>query len=449
MNVILKNIVTTLDAFDIYSIFKNEKNVILLDSGMDYENLGKYSYIGVNPFLVLKGRNNKCSLNDEECLCDVFDKLSELLNRYKIENTTRIPFVGGCIGYFSYDFSLEIESIASKSKEDIILPHYYFVFYDNLIIIDNECDKTYISACGILKDYDESIALLEKKITEQKPEEYKDIKNSKKRMTSNFTKDNYIKAVTKVKEYIRSGDIYIANLTQRFETETDKESYEIYRDLRYINPAPFGAFMRLDDFDVISSSPERLLKITDRLVETRPIKGTRPRGSNALEDDCCRNELISSEKDKAELLMIVDLERNDLSKVCKPHSVKVTELFKLEEYSTVFHLVSTVVGKLKDHVDAVQCLKAVFPGGSITGTPKIRAMEIIDEIEGLRRSLYTGCIGYFSFNGNADFNIIIRTIIKIRNEVYFGVGGGITWDSDEEAEYQETLDKAKALMEVI
>jgi len=231
--------------------------------------------------------------------------------------------------------------------------------------------------------------------------------------------------------------------------ETSKSSYEIYKDLRHINPAPFAAFMKLDGFDIISSSPERFMKIRDGRVETRPIKGTRPRGNTFEEDEKNKLELMNSEKDKAELLMIVDLQRNDLSKVCKPHSVKVSELFKLEEYSTVFHLVSSVEGTLKDEVDSIECIKQCFPGGSITGTPKIRAMEIIDELEGIKRNIYTGSIGYFGFDGNADFNIVIRTIVKVDNKVYFGVGGGITWDSDEEAEYDETLDKAKALIRVI
>jgi para-aminobenzoate synthetase component 1 len=207
--------------------------------------------------------------------------------------------------------------------------------------------------------------------------------------------------------------------------------------------------LRFGDIDIISSSPERFLKITNKIVETRPIKGTRPRGRTLKEDNSYKEELINSEKDKAELLMIVDLERNDLSRVCKPGTVKVTELFKLEEYSTVFHLVSTVRGELKDEIDGVECMRFCFPGGSITGTPKIRAMEIIDELEGIKRGLYTGSIGYFSFDGNVDFNIIIRTMVKIKDKVYIGVGGGITWESREADEYQETLDKAKALLKVL
>lgn len=449
MEIFLKEIATKLDPFDIYSAFKDEKNISFLDSAMDPDNLGRYSFIGVKPFLVLKGRKDECYINNVKYNCGVFDKLSEILSENRIKNNTGIPFIGGCIGYLSYDLGIILEDIKANSDEDILLPHYYFIFYDNLIIFDNKLGKKYISACGILNIPDKSIEDLENIILKQKRLESGYIKTGTASITSNFTKDSYVKTVGKVREYIRNGDIYIANLSQRFTAKTNKDSYDIYRDLRKINPAPFAALMRLEGFDIISSSPERFLMIRDGYIETRPIKGTRPRGKDEEEDLHYRNELLNSEKDKAELLMIVDLERNDLSKVCKAHSVKVTELFRLEEYSTVFHLVSTVVGKLKDDADAVHCLKKCFPGGSITGTPKIRAMEIIDELETLKRSLYTGSIGYFSFDGNADFNIIIRTIIKKEDNVYFGVGAGITWDSNEEAEYQETLEKAKALMRVI
>ena len=207
--------------------------------------------------------------------------------------------------------------------------------------------------------------------------------------------------------------------------------------------------MNFEDFNIICSSPERFLSIKNRRVETRPIKGTMPRGINEAEDLKNKNILINSEKDKSELLMVVDLERNDLSKVCKPNSVKVTELFKLEEYSTVFHLVATVVGQLKEGISPLDCIKACFPGGSITGTPKIRSMEIIEQLEPVRRNIYTGALGYMGFDGNVDLNIIIRTILIKDNKAYFGVGGGITWDSNEECEYDETLDKARALMRAL
>jgi para-aminobenzoate synthetase component 1 len=258
-----------------------------------------------------------------------------------------------------------------------------------------------------------------------------------------------LNSIDKIKKYIENGDIYIANLTQNFFCETDKNPYEIYKHLRYINPAPFAAFLNVENFSIISSSPERFLKIENGLVETRPIKGTRPRGKNSSEDLKNAKELIESEKDKSELLMIVDLERNDLSKVCRADSVKVTELFKLEKYSTVFHLVSTVTGKLKKEFTSVDCLKSCFPGGSITGAPKIRAMEIIEELEPTRRNIYTGAIGYLGFDGNMDLNIAIRTIVMKGKNAYFGVGGGITWESINEDEYEETLDKARALMKCL
>lgn len=275
------------------------------------------------------------------------------------------------------------------------------------------------------------------------------VEGIKKEFVSNFNKIDYKSAITKLKNYIISGDVYIANMTQRFYTESTEDSFEIYKKLRSINKAPFSAYMNFNDFQNNKLFAWKISWSNNRKVVTRPIKGTRPRGQTKEEDIKNSLELLNSEKDKAELLMVVDLERNDLSKVCKHHSVKVTELFKLETYATVFHLVSTVEGELKDEVSAIKCIKECFPGGSITGTPKIRAMEIIEELEALKRNIYTGSIGYFDFRGNADFNIAIRTIIKKDNKAYFGVGGGITYDSNEEDEYNETLDKAKALMRVL
>lgn len=448
MTIVLKEIRTDLDAFDIYTIFKDDNNIIFLDSSLR-NNLGCYSFIGVNPFSVLKGRHSNCNLDGREFDCDVFDKLNELLRTYHAENHTALPMIGGCLGYFSYDLGLDLETIGAHSAEDVQIPHYYFVFYDNLIIFDHELQKTYVSACGILSEANSSIERIEALISTAGKVKYEEVRNDLAPFQSNFTKENYIAALKRMKEYIYAGDIYIANMTQRLYCTTERDTYSIYRDLRKINPAPFASLMHFHEFDVISSSPERFLKIRNRKVETRPIKGTRPRGATPEEDAKNREALASSEKDKAELLMIVDLERNDLSKVCKPHSVKVTGLYGIEEYSTVFHLVSTIIGELKESTDAVQCMKSCFPGGSITGTPKIRAMQIIDELEGLKRSLYTGCIGYFSFDGNADFNIVIRTIVKKDGQAYLGVGGGITCDSDEDAEYQECLDKAKALLRVL
>ena len=352
------------------------------------------------------------------------------------------------MGYFSYDIGRVIEDMPKSAKDDVCIPDSYFLFYDNVIIFDLRNQKTYITALGIKEEAEKSIDNIYERI------KYKDInlnisldKNTE--FTSNFSREEYINSVKKVKEYIKEGHTYIANLTQRFSCDFNSDPFDTYISLRSINKAPFSCYLNLEGFQIISSSPERFLKVFNNKVETGPIKGTRPRGKDKLEDEKNKKELLNSEKDKSELLMIVDLERNDLSKVCKPFSVKVTELFKLEEYATVFHLVSTVIGELNEDVSSVKCIRECFPGGSITGAPKIRSMEIIEELEDLRRGIYTGAIGYFDLRGNCDFNIVIRTILAKDNKAYFGVGGGITIESEEEMEYEETLDKAKALMRVL
>ena len=433
---------------EIYNVFKNEKDTILLDSSKEDENLSKFSFIGLNPFMTFEARKNKAFVDGKEVDGDPFEVLDDLIKKYKVSEDifSSIPLLSGAIGYISYDICRILENIPNNSKEDFNISDMKFIFYNNIIIFDLKNNKQYITS---LNGIDEEINLIEYKINEALYLKEEVVKENSKNFISNFNKEDYKSAITKLKDYIVSGDVYIANMTQRFYTENTEDSFEIYKKLRSINKAPFSAFMNFEDFQIISSSPERFLEINNRKVITRPIKGTRPRGKNKEEDIKNSLELLNSEKDKAELLMVVDLERNDLSKVCKPHSVKVTELFKLETYATVFHLVSTVEGILKDDVSAIKCIKECFPGGSITGTPKIRAMEIIEELEGLKRNIYTGSIGYFDFRGNADFNIAIRTIVKKDNKAYFGVGGGITYDSIEEDEYNETLDKAKALMRVL
>ena len=254
-------------------------------------------------------------------------------------------------------------------------------------------------------------------------------------------------AIRHIKDYISAGDVYQVNLSQRIEAHLDIPPYELYKILRSVNPAPFSCFLNFDDVAIISSSPERFLNVHARHVQTRPIKGTRPRGKDAKTDEIMKQALLSSPKDDAELTMIIDLERNDLGRVCDYGSVKVTERKVLETYPTVYHLVSTIEGDLHERYDLMDLLKATFPGGSITGAPKIRAMQIIDELEPTQRSVYTGAIGYIGFNGDADLNIAIRTFITKDKMVYFQVGSGIVADSNEEEEYEETMLKAKALID--
>jgi para-aminobenzoate synthetase component 1 len=268
-------------------------------------------------------------------------------------------------------------------------------------------------------------------------------------LKSNFTKEDYILAIKKAKEYIRKGDIYQVNLSQQFYTRTDLSGFEIYKCLRKLSPSYFSAYFDAGDYQILSSSPESFLRLEGDLVTTRPMKGTRPRSQNKVKDIRLKKDLLGSPKDKAELIMIVDLERNDLGRVCSYDSIKVATLRQLEEYNTVFQTTATVCGRLHKDKDRIDLIRACFPGGSITGCPKIRAMEIIEELEPSRRSIYTGSLGYLSFSGNMDLNILIRTILKKGNNLYFSVGGGIVADSEPEEEYRETLVKARAMMEAI
>ena len=301
-------------------------------------------------------------------------------------------------------------------------------------IIKNYKNKKTAYTKKIIKNYKNKKATYTKKI----------VKNYKNKKTT------YTKKIRKIKDYIRKGHIYVMNMTRQLTIKSSRMPYSVFKNLQENNPAPFSGYMNYGDFEIISASPERFIKVDkERNIETRPIKGTRKRGSTPEEDEALRKELEDSEKDKSELLMITDLERNDLNKICVPGSVKVTELFQIETYATVFHLISNVRGHLQDDIDLTDILKALFPGGSITGAPKVRAMEIIDELEEQRRGLYTGIIGYVSLDGSCEFNIVIRSAVHEKENYHIGVGGGITYESDAAFEYEETVQKARALVHAI
>ncbi|SNT03197.1 aminodeoxychorismate synthase, subunit I [Anaerovirgula multivorans] len=452
----IEQINTKLNSFQLYSIFKEEPYSFFLDSGMDHEKLGKYSFIGFDPHLVFKSKDHRIDMIEDGVektyYGNPFESLKEIYKKYKIEYKSELPFIGGFVGYLSYDLCHHIEKLPRTAIDDVKIPDCFLGLYDGVIIIDHKNNATYVAALGIKE---EAVKVVKKISNTVYEEEAKNdtitinLGNQPVELKSNFTKEAYIDAVNRVKDYIKAGDIYQANLTQRFECTMKETPYELYGKLRTINPAPFASFINFGEGHIVSSSPERFIQIKDRVMEARPIKGTRPRGKTAAEDLANRNDLITSEKDKAELLMIVDLERNDLGRVAKTGTVKVTELFHLEEYATVYHLVSTVKAEMKEDCDAIDCIEATFPGGSITGAPKIRAMEIIDELEPTQRNIYTGSIGYIGLNGDIDLNIVIRTIVCKDNKAYFQVGGGIVWDSDAELEYQETLHKARALIEAL
>ncbi|NSW89571.1 MAG: aminodeoxychorismate synthase component I [Firmicutes bacterium] len=460
---LIKEIKTSLDSFELYTIFKDNSFSFFLDSGVDHEKLGKYSFIGFDPQLVFKSKNNKINIIEKGVYRtfygNPFQKLKEILSKYKIDYRSEFPFMGGLVGYLSYDLCHHIEKLPRTAIDDVNIPDCFLGMYDGIIIIDHVKNKVYIAALGIKDRAENIVTEISNKIYRAEEKSIKrnisnnisniNKKNNPVKLKANFTKDEYIKAIKKVKDYIKNGDIYQVNLTQRFECNMEGSPYELYAKLRNINPAPFASFIDFGEGYIVSSSPERFIQIKNRVIETRPIKGTRPRGKTPEEDSKNRNDLLSSEKDRAELLMITDLERNDLGKVSKIGTVKVTELFHLEEYATVYHLVSTIQGEMREDCDVIDCIMAAFPGGSITGAPKIRAMEIIDELEPTQRNVYTGSIGYIGLNGDIDLNIVIRTIICKDNKSYFQVGGGIVWDSDPELEYEETLHKAKALIEAL
>ncbi len=437
---------TELNAFELYQLLSEGREGALLESNLKDEKLGQYSFIGWDPFLTFRYQEGSYLLNEQSFQGEPFQVLKELMAQYAFKNETDFPFVGGAIGYFSYDLVRELYPLENAKEQILDIPACYFNFYDQVIIFDHIKNKVYISALGISGSKDEAV---NKVIGLLEAGEGNKTSFSPTQQTlvfhSPFTKETYMETVEKVRQYIKNGDVYIANLTHTFSTQTHQNPFDTYQILRKINPAPFSGMLNFKDFSILSSSPERFLRIRHGKVETRPIKGTRPRGKTPEEDEHNKMELLSSEKDKSELLMIVDLERNDLSKVCKPHSVKVTELFELETYATVYHLVSAVEGQLMDGVSGLDCVKACFPGGSITGAPKLRAMEIIEELEPTRRNVYTGCLGFLGFDGGVDLNIVIRTIVMKDGQAFMGVGGGITWESDCAEEYQETLDKAKAL----
>lgn len=456
---LVKEIQTELSSFELYTIFKDRKNSFFLDSGMDCDKLGQFSFIGFDPILLIKSKDDNISIETEDGIEEFkgnpFDELRKILKKYEMDYKSDIPFVGGAVGYLSYDLCHFIEELPRTAVDDVNIPDMYYGIYDGVIAIDHRGgkNKVYIAALGVKDDEEKVFNEIKSAIEEAEKSgvnieiKYRDGEEDLE-FKSNFpTKEEYKAAIQRVRDYIKSGDIYQANMTQRFECELKDNPYDLYAKLRKLNPAPFAAYMDLEDAHIVSSSPERFIKINSGIIETRPIKGTINRGKTPEEDKANREQLENSEKDKAELLMIVDLERNDLSKIAKTGTVQVTELFHLEEYATVYHLVSTVVAEVDEKYDTVDCIEATFPGGSITGAPKIRSMEVIDELEPTQRNIYTGSIGYIGFNGEVDLNIVIRTIVCKDDKAYFQVGGGITWDSDPQLEYEETLHKAKALMD--
>ncbi len=450
---ILKSYKLDFPVIKIFEVLSRQKNCFFLDSSLNSSTLGRFSFLGADPFFVLKV--------DKE---NPFRLMRELFRHFQTSLPAKgIPFWAGAVGYLSYDLGFRLEESVKKiNKPDAGPPDCVFGFYNSAIIVDHYKHLFYVLSLGL----PEKKSHLAKKLAEANFKKIRNlladaqnyrrpdaraclIKHPALDLQSNFSRDSYLEAVKAAKEYIRRGDIYQVNLSQQFNVRSALPATQIYRRLRSFSPSAFSAYFDAGDSQIISSSPERFLKLEGGIVSTRPMKGTRPRSDDPSLDGLRKQELLNSAKDRAELTMIVDLERNDLGRVCSYGSVRVAQLRQLEIYRTVFQTTATITGLLHKGKDRMDLLEACFPGGSITGCPKIRAMEIIEELEPTRRGIYTGCLGYLSFSGDMDFNIMIRTILKKGDRLNFGVGGGIVADSHPSSEYEETLVKTKGIFQAL
>ena len=444
---VIEKIDNSLPPAGLFDALQDYPYLFFLDSALSDKRLGRFSILGCEPFLIFKSKGSSVLLEyhdgkRESFNANPFLALKDIFKKHRCGNSYKdLPFTSGGVGYFSYDMKDFIEELPNISADDLGLPDCVMGFYDTVIIHDNLKDATYIaskSSCRLneFKGRIRNIVSSGSSFSDGAPA----------KLRSNFSKSGYIKTIKRAKQYIKKGDIYQVNLSQRFEADLKMAPPRLYAKLRSVSPAPFASYLGFEDVAILSSSPERFLLKRGEHIETRPIKGTRPRGKDKESDSLLESELKRSVKDNAEHIMIVDLERNDLGRICDYGSIMPTESAIVEKYSNVFHLVSTVSGRLKKGTGPIDCLLATFPGGSITGAPKVRSMEIIEELEPVKRSVYTGAVGYISFAGDMDLSIAIRTLIIKGDKVYFSVGGGIVADSDPEAEYQETLDKAQGLM---
>ena len=462
-------------------------HILFLDSAATSQRLGRHSFLMADPSVVVRSRGGRTEVSGPEreptiVADDALAVVRRLLAPHASVPVPGLPpFQGGAAGYVGYDWGLTLERLPAPRFDDLALDDVVLGLYDWVVAWDHATAKAWLVSTGLpetepsararraearadwaadrLADHEHgrgshpAAAVRIDAATTPRPAAYP-VKGgwwpASLDLRSSFPHADYVDVVTRVREYIYAGDVFQANISQRFETPLTEPTWALYRRLRAHNAAPFAAYMEVPGAAILSASPERFLQVdASGHVETRPIKGTRARGVGPEHDAALGQALTESAKDRAENLMIVDLMRNDLSRVCQPGSVRVSELFSLERYATVHHLVSTVVGDLAPGTDALDLLRVAFPGGSVTGAPKLRAMEIIAQVEPSRRGVYCGSIGYWSVTGTLDTNIAIRTAVARDGRIYFSAGGGIVADSDPEQEYRETLDKARATIDVL
>jgi len=443
---------------DLFDLVARRPGASLLDADPHAVSRWRASCVGYDPFLTVAAKGDQITLTahgqTRRVTGDPFQHLDGLLQQYRLAGPVESDLTAGAIGYFGYDLRHHLERLPALSVDDLGRPDCVLNFYDLLFWCDPESGRLQVVSSGLplppgegrtrraRQRLQEGLDLIRRAraVGERRPIEPA---QSHLPLESNMSRGSYFKALEAVLEYIAAGDIYQANISQRFATHFAGDPWALYSGLRNRFPAPFGAYLDCGGFQVLSNSPERFLLLDGDRISTCPIKGTRPRGLTVEEDARLIGHLRQSEKERAEHVMIVDLERNDLGRICKVGSVHVEQFEAIETYHTLHHMVSTVAGSLEEGVGPMDCLRATFPGGSITGAPKIRAMEIIDEVEPTARGLYTGAIGFVGFSGDMELNIAIRTAIVTGDRIYFQTGGGIVADSSPEQEYEETLLKAE------
>lgn len=436
----------------------------LLESVEGGEKWARYSFLGSDPSIIIKGGRGLVEVISDgkkeeiRSVSDPMEVLRSIMARYRPVNVEGVPrFFGGAVGYLSYDMIRYFEEIPDQNKNGINLPDLYFVITDTLLIFDNisqtikVVSNAHTEYGDIEKVYEETKAKIDKII--KKLRNNRNLKSTKEvnketslHFTPNMARADFHKMVDGAKEYIKAGDIFQVVLSQRFNTEISTDPFNIYRALRVINPSPYMYYLHFDDIDIAGSSPEVLVRCEENKIEVRPIAGTRRRGQSDEEDKRMMDELLADPKERAEHIMLVDLGRNDVGRLSEIGKVCVDELMVVEKYSHVMHMVSNVQGILPSDKDAFDLIRACFPAGTVSGAPKIRAMEIIEELEPTRRGIYAGAVGYFSFSGNMDTCIIIRTILIKDRIAYIQAGAGIVADSDPEKEYQEAVNKARAMI---
>jgi anthranilate synthase component 1 len=435
----------------------------LLESVEGGEKIGRYSFLGSNPILIIKSKGDSIEIISKGKTTKIkgepLVELKRILSNYKPVHLKGLPrFHGGFVGYMSYDIVRFFENIPDKNPDDQKLPDMQFLLTDTVLAFDHIKHKITIIANVLVegdpaKAYEAAIKKIDslalKLAKPIKADSIEAGKEKRSKIRSNLSKQDYERMVQKAKKYIESGDIIQVVLSQRFETKIKGNPFHIYRMLRTLNPSPYMYYLKFKDMKLIGSSPETMVRLEDNIANIRPIAGTRPRGKNEYEDLALEKDLLSDEKEKAEHIMLVDLGRNDLGRVCKFNSVKINKLMTIEKYSHVMHIVSDITGELKDGKDGFDLIAASFPAGTVSGAPKVRAMEIIDELENVKRGAYAGSVGYFDFYGDLDTCITIRTILINRGNAYIQAGAGIVADSIPGKEYEETVNKAKALIKAI